>query len=351
MSNSPPATVPLTSVDIDRPIFVVGCPRSGTTLLAALLGRHPSITATPESRYLTYFAPRNRVAEWPSSDACFAVLSNDPKILDLDLDLDLLQKHLALHPFTLEGAFRGLLATYLEQRDGDRILEKTPDHLHHVETLLDWFPDAKFVCVVRDGRDAAVSMRNLPWGYNSIRRYALIWQRSAKQSLKLAERIPHRFKTIRYEDLLTAPESTLKSICQFVDVEFDPVQLDPGRSTDVVPERESAWKKKANQRIDPSRVYAWKRTLDKNEIRVFNSVASEQLAAYGYEAGISGSTPQLKRLSDSAVNVLYRVAFSEAFTTVRQRSRRVLEDIRVVSRPTATITSTSNSTQCPPQPH
>jgi len=137
---------------LDRPIFVVGHPRSGTTLLASMLGRHPDIVSTPESLYLNIV--RFQVAPVLSKgpEAVLKVIENSPmRFLVLDRDI-LLTALKALDTLSEATVFQTVLECFRAADGKPRLLEKTPWHLRGMDDLFEWFPDARILWIMRDGR-------------------------------------------------------------------------------------------------------------------------------------------------------------------------------------------------------
>ena len=264
--------------DAFAPAFVVGFPRSGTTLLATLLSRHSRIAAPPETRFMeevvdgatdraamldrvrrtggartsVWMTPRSRVASWK-----------------------------ARRPMT--GSSACCWRAMPEPPGGSWIVEKSPIHLLHVATLADWYPRARFLLLVRDGRDCVLSLKRVPWAHDSILRHAAEWRRRMGAARRLLDNRGLRLHVVRYEDLVQAPETELRAAMAFLGQAFEPAQLLPSRTVPPIPDWESAWKAKANETPDRNRVSAWRRGSDPRTLRLMESVMGDTLTAWGYE--------------------------------------------------------------------
>src|SRR4051794_27962840 len=133
-----------------RPIFpfVVGCSRSGTTLLRALLDAHPLLAVPPESHFAV--APRLRRL---GRDPWFRLWGIEPP---------------DLRGLDVADAVRAVFAAYAAAQGKPRYADKTPHYVSHLPLLAERFPEARFVHVVRDGRDVALSLLEVPWGPDDV---------------------------------------------------------------------------------------------------------------------------------------------------------------------------------------
>ena len=172
------------------PIFIVGFPRSGTTLLASLIARHPDVALPPETGLLLpaqYWSIRqhwNNAAPPPSS-ACARL------IRDLGLDVDTVQAVVRESPHRGPQAFlHSLLSCYALRQGKPRWAEKSPLHLHYLKRLLRWYPTARVVCLTRDGRDAVPSLMKLPRRSQSIYRHAQSWNLAIDTGRRWTRRRP-----------------------------------------------------------------------------------------------------------------------------------------------------------------
>lgn len=259
-----------------KPVFVVGYPRSGTTITASCIGRHPDIAMPPETQFFFEVAAeetsldRQRIAE----------LLTESRMRDLELDPEAV---LALCPETgcdRRTLFDAILTAYTDKVGKPRAGEKSPMHIHHVPTLLEWYPDARIIYIMRDGRDAVHSIMGVPWTHDSIVRHCISWIKVVRQANDLIQRYPQSIFKINYEALLASPESVLKNVCAFIEAPFDPVMLMPGASA-AVPEWEREWKSKAEGSIIPNNGGKWRArpTMDR---ACMNVLMRDDLRAEGY---------------------------------------------------------------------
>jgi sulfotransferase family protein len=215
----------------ERPFFVVGCPRSGTTLLKHMLEGHPRLAIPYESHFVVAQAPSSgpvglarRPA--PSVDTILA----HPCVQRWDVAPEILRARVAAaapttYPDLVAAVFEAYAAAHEKPRWGD----KTPGYVMHLPLLERMFPDAQFVHVVRDGREVAVSLAERPWGPASAIAGAFWWRTKAGRGVRDGRRLGRdRYCELRLEDLVDAPEEQLRRVCEFLGEEYTPAMLDYG---------------------------------------------------------------------------------------------------------------------------
>lgn len=230
-----------------RPVFVVGHPRSGTTLLATVLGRNSNLAMPPETQFLIEQAPFDRPSL--SRDDLEKILDN-PRISDLGLNRSEVQTLFKTSDHSFGAAFWAIIETYRQAQGAARAGEKSPLHLLHVCRLLEWFPQAKIVCIERNAPDVIASLMRMPWSHSKINLHAFDWNRSVDHAHSLLLQHPERFTLVRYEDFLKAPEAETRRICAFCDLPFQPEML-TGTQSATVPEWEKGWKSGVESTIQP----------------------------------------------------------------------------------------------------
>lgn len=271
-----------------EPFFIVGAPRSGTTLLAVLLDRHHQIAIPPETQFFTEFLPLlESPTETFSCEQVVARALSFERISDLNLPLQRLQHHLPSPSCDAGQLLKALLTTYKEMRGASRVGEKSPLHLLHLEEIRNHIPKAKFICIIRDGRDVVRSLLEVNWAEpGNPRRFWLfcqLWNQCTENLLTAKEKLGESsLLVVHYEKLLRAPREELTKVCHFLDVEFETSQLQPNDSSSTVPEWEYDWKQKANDSLDISRIGAWRNNSGKEEICAMNVFMGEYLQKLEY---------------------------------------------------------------------
>ena len=208
--------------------FIVGHPRSGTSLLRALLDSHPDLLVLPfETHLFDWARSRDPVTALLARTRLWPTLQRHRPSLSREEVEDVL-----IRAFGLTREPRGRLLALVEAwreltgaRQKARWVEKTPRHLYESTTLLKWFPtEARVLVMRRDPRDVIASeLKQNP--SRTIFEMALTG-RLAHQVVTEHERDP-RFSMVRYEGLVRDPGDTMRTVCQFLDVPYDPVVVRP----------------------------------------------------------------------------------------------------------------------------
>jgi sulfotransferase family protein len=264
----------------DGPILIVGCPRSGTTLLRDLLRAHPRITFPLESRvipelYRGHGEPRDRAhARRIAADL---LGTWDIETWRLGLDPAELDHHRSFAELTAQ-----LYATWAKREGKPRWGDKTPMYVLELDTLLSLFPSAQVINVVRDGRDVGLSMMRQLWGPTNPYTAALMWRRTVAAGRRAAARLPSSvFLSIAYERLLSDPVTELRRICDFLGESFAPEMLTPSRLP-TPSGRPNPWPPHRELAIDSGNAGLWRTEMSAVDRSVFESVAGEELRLAGY---------------------------------------------------------------------
>ena len=272
----------------DRPIFVVGCPRSGTTMLQLMLHAHPRIAIPPESRFLLTAYRRRHVwgdlrdegrhralAEWIVATENFG---------DLGLDHTRTVEEIVAAPPTLGSALGTVFRLYAERFGKPRWGDKRPAYLRHLPEIRRLFPDAQIINIVRDGRDCVASLKETPWSPGDLGRLIDFWARSADASSRaLRTYSPDVYHQVRYEDLVADPERHLRGLCEFLGERYDPAMAEPSRQAAVAVPSYKTWHTRTHQAVTTARVRSWADRLTAEEITRCESVFGARLKRFGYE--------------------------------------------------------------------
>jgi hypothetical protein len=273
-----------------RPIFVVGLPRSGTTLLAAMLGAHPHIDCGPETRFFSWLERANTkalldAASWPdraTEFVCGLRLQEKPVHGLFGISRDEVRAYLATRRPSIAAMLESLTAQRADRDGKPRWAEKTPRHLESLDRIRASWPEALVVRVVRDPRDVAVSMTRVPFGADStvVNLCNGLAQDRASRAFFEGDR---DCITVRYEDLIADAEGMLRRLCRFLDEDFDSRMLDRRDGADSIAADHEWWKRKAAEPLDSSRAGAWRTEMAPDVARFAALHCRDQLAAYGYE--------------------------------------------------------------------
>lgn len=293
----------------NNPIFVVGAPRSGTTLLQRMLRSHPRISSpTGESHFfIPLLRDEARYGDLRRIENIRALLEymhgRWAEFLDTDFhgvrfSVDAMAE--AIHARGVSRMSEILDALFRINAEGEgkaRWLDKTPYYIHHIPTLLASYPDAQFVHIIRDGRDAVLSMleRAADIRVFNIEAGARLWGHYVETGRKAGKRVaPDQYLELRYEDILANPVDPVRRLCEFLNEDFSEKVIDFSRSTD--PTTKTPLLRQALQQSNRDK---WRTSMSRRQIRTFESVAGNTLRACGYDLAYAARP----------LNPLYRVLY------------------------------------------
>jgi hypothetical protein len=264
--------------------FVVGCGRSGSTLLRAMLAAHPDLAVPPEAPFVVELAQRLPAGP-PDIEALVRHLDASERFALWGLDPVALRRHLeATAPATVADAIRAVYRFAADAAGARRYADKTPGNVLHLPLLADLFPEAVFVHLVRDGRDVAPSFLELGWS-SSIEEAALHWRLRVLRGRRTGKALsPGRYHELRYEDLVSDPEGELRRLSGLLDVEFDPAMLDHRSAVDAVVAGtpHPGYHRRLAEPVTPG-MRSWRRDLPPADVATVEHLAGDALDAFGYE--------------------------------------------------------------------
>jgi len=283
------------------PIFIVGMPRSGTTLLRTLLSAHRAIAITPETHFLSELVPRFRMMDLSNTDnfdKFWDAFSRSAFMLRSQLDPDETKERiLASGLVDYRKVFTTVLAIYAESRGKKRCGEKTPGHYQYIDVLLRWYPQAKVIFVLRDPRAVVASLLEVHWAPKSAYANAQNWNRSC--SILEQWSSDPRVLCLMYESLVTNTEHELRTVCEFVGEDWDPAVLDPANcdmndENDVDVKTALAWSKaflkSVCRPISTASVDKWRATLSSHQTAIIEHVTRDKMIMHGYQPVSEGLT-------------------------------------------------------------
>lgn len=294
-----------------RPLFVGGSVRSGTTLLRVMLHSHPDI-AIPREIHLTLgaFRRRHRIGDL-RKDKNRAALADwligsgngfDRLLLEEDEARSTL---MAAHPTI--GSFVGtLLQLYAARHGTDRFGEKRPMNVNAFPALVAMFPDLQFVDMVRDPRAVIASVRKLgwldEWHGGSVPKALDAWVRAVRAGIRIESRYrTDQYLRLRYEDLLASPEATLLRLCRFASLDEEQLQrMLRFNETDheIPPEMRERYHPLIDTPLTRESSERWRDVLSEHEIAFIERTARTEMARFGYVPVDSGTAAPRDMLRD-----------------------------------------------------
>jgi hypothetical protein len=282
--------------------FVVGATRSGTTLLRLMLDAHPDVGIPSETHFfhkLVKRSERRRITPELLADT----ITTHKRWGDFHLDAEELRARFeAIEPFNLSDALRGFYGLYASKHGKTRWGDKTPGYLRYMRRIEWVLPEARFIHLIRDGRDVALSVLPMNWGPETVTEAAELWVERVTLARENGTTVQH-YMEVRYEDLITDTEGELRRVSGFLDLPWDPAMLDYHERAEErlkekardLPRKASRGDQPAAARMashamarkppDPKRIGRWRTEMSREDRETYESVAGDLLAELGYEVG------------------------------------------------------------------
>jgi hypothetical protein len=272
-------------------LFVVGAERSGTTMLRTMLDGHHDLAVVYEphivtelnclgvrhadgsvhvDRFAKAFVEHRWFRRWEMTPAeVTAVLT-------------------AAAPVYFAEAVRCLYAHYAAVRGKRRYGDKSPSYIEQLVSIGETFPEARFVHLLRDGRDASRSLQQAPWGPDDFAGCVRQWRDWVEAGLLAGARLSGgRYLEARYEDLVADPRRALTAICDFADLPFDEHMLAfHHRADDVLRFERPNYHPHLGEPLRTG-LRDWRRDLSDEEAAEFEVIAGALSTRLGYpSAGV-----------------------------------------------------------------
>jgi hypothetical protein len=284
--------------------FVVGAARSGTTLLRLMLDAHPELAIPPETGFLAACAKLRGRGD-KLRERFFRTVVNYPKGTpswpDFEVPEEVFREALMnIEPFNVADGLRAFYRLYAARFAKPRAGDKTPIYCFHLDAVRRVLPEARFVHIIRDGRDAALSLRRMWFSPGwEMETQAAYWSKFVLAARRDGLGQPD-YLEVRYEDLILHTRETLERICAHIGLGYDermlsyhtraPARLKehkgrtrPDGTTVLTQEQRLRQQESTTEPPDPSRVFAWKQLMSADDRKRFQRVAGELLKELGYE--------------------------------------------------------------------
>jgi hypothetical protein len=267
------------------PVVVLGVWRSGTTLLKEMLDHHSQLAIPSESYFVPMLWDRFRARQ--NIGRLLIDLTYLMRLREWGVKVEDVQRRLPLSP-GFPDVVRAVYECYAEQRGKNCFGDKTPVYMRHLGLLEYAFSCPRYVHIVRDGRDAALSFDEMPerprrsWFWpQSHSDFARRWRDEVEDARKLGATVgSSRYLELTYEDLVARPEAKLREICAFLDLRFEPVMLayhrDFGHAGQDPNHPRLAEPPSAGRRN-------WRDQMPSAEVERFEAIAGSLLTDLGYE--------------------------------------------------------------------
>lgn len=277
----------MSAAELVGPVFLVGCPRSGTTLLQQMLDAHPALAIAPETFFVRRFLKTRDTFEhdWQSGgrDRLLSAWRRAPEFAEMALDDAAIAA--SVEPASdVVDAFARLLSRFAQASGARMVGEKTPNHLLYMRSLEQAFPGARFIHILRDPRAVVDSWRHVPWSNGTPAADAEVWRKYMQAAREKPPRDRRRLLTVRYEALVLDPAAQLRRVCDFLGLPFDDAMLrHHTRSHTTVNALREPWKAAALAPISTASIDAWSEQVDGTTLCAIEAVTWFEMRRLAYE--------------------------------------------------------------------
>jgi len=279
------------------PIFVVGYPRSGTTLVQALLTTQRNVYSLPETHFFNVInrkAVRADEQGFIEADCLERVFSLIREKIDMRFSraeqrhiTKLARKKKLLPKMLFEIIVWHCICEDIKQGDTGsfRWVEKTPNHAYFLETILSFYPQAFFVNIVRHPVPAVYSRKvNFPFNKDKpLDWLAKLWRRSIEETETFAQQHPGKMISLKYEDLTADVEAWFSKVCDFINLKSDMALIGShSAAADRVTLESEVWKKKDHYRDISNTNDTYRQVVPPQDAAFIEDLLKDKLEQYGY---------------------------------------------------------------------
>ncbi len=264
-----------------------------------MLNAHPDVAVPPESRFIVELWRGNEQVDVAD---LLRRLASHKRFQTWDLPIETVRDELddrerASYVEVIEAAYRAYARVNGKRRWGD----KTPRYVEHIDFLARLWPEARFVHLVRDGRNVALSYADVPFGPTTVSTAAKLWASRVRAGMAAGRSLGRRrYIELRYEELVEDAESQAKRLCEFLDLDFDPGMVDhTERARGAVLPRASKYNPRVMQR-PLAHLRAWEESMPAEHVELFEAVAGDVLSDLGYERRVPVPGPRARLLAKLA---------------------------------------------------
>lgn len=302
-----------------QPFFIIGFQRSGTTLLRVMLDNHPDVAVPLDvtglwARYYTRLSDYNDLVA--DEDVCSLVtaLVDEERIRLWETGLTAEDVLAARRKDGFASVMEAFYVAHASKKGKKFWGDKDPGNMLHVHLIRRWFPQCKIIHLIRDGRDACLSLVKQPFGPNNLLSCAREWREQVWWVCRIGEILGRlNYHELKYEDLIRDPERELQNLCDFLGIPYSEQMLSyPDHISASVPiAKRHIWPliDKPPQRSNAGH---WKQELSKGARLCFEKRTHELLEELSYEvlsSSFSGAyTYELRSLLQTAWEAVRRRA-------------------------------------------
>ena len=284
-------------------VFIVGCPRSGTTLLRHIVSAHPQIVITPEAHWIPRWFEERRglTPDGLVTPNLVSELLAHNKFALFGIGREALMSLAGSgQPISYASFVTGIFDLYGNPRGKDAVGNKTPDSVRRMGTLHALWPEARFVHLIRDGRDVALSLMNWPsvrtkkpgtfptWKDDPVSTAALWWELNVRRGREAGAVLgPQLYRELRYESLVAHPAQECAALCGFLGLPYDEAMLSYHEALGAEDDHEVVH----DRQPITSGLRHWKTQMPAKDVECFEAAAGSLLDELGYPRAFTSARP------------------------------------------------------------
>lgn len=276
--------------------FIIGRPRTGTTLLRTLFDAHPNVIIPPECALILNLYPKySKIKQWNKKkiNTFLKDVKAQRKFASWHMDVDKVRNDLLKlgNKASYQDFVKVLYSDYRSFFDKEKIVtlgDKNPVYSININQIIEIFPDAKFIHLTRDYRDNILSILKVDFEAPLVPLIVYRWRYSAIKILNLKNKFPDQFYTIKYEDFVNDHRYHYTKLCDFLGIKYDDKVFDFHKKKDeifkVFPEKQfEKYHKSLLKPITNEKVGIWKKELSERDVKTADAVVGKYAGMLGYE--------------------------------------------------------------------
>lgn len=272
------------------PVFVIGFQRSGTTLLRLMLDAHPQLAIPLDpvglwERYARRLDDYGNLTTRADVERLVHDLSGEERIRLWELKTEPGAVLARVEGNTYGAVIEAFYRTYAASRGKPYWGDKDPGNMLRIHQVNAWFPEARFVHIVRDGRDACLSQLQVDFGFDDFLDCASGWCEQVTWVRRIGSILgPTRYYELQYESLVQHPAAELRALCGFLELEYSPAMLEYHRDLGaaITESKQHLWPL-ASQPPQANNAGRWKTRISRASRVCFEKRAGSLLQELGYE--------------------------------------------------------------------
>jgi len=267
----------------NKPVFIVGVPRTGTTLLQSILCNSGNYFPIPETHFFSKVAlglPEKNIISFQKKKL-LQILKKKSKI-DID-EAELLGIS------SKKEIFEFIISRY-NKDNSDTFLEKTSRHIFHYSEILLHYPDARFICMIREPRNTVSSILKMrPESNKSATRFAFLYKKIAKCIIKISEN--RDVLVLRFEDLVNNTKEVLRDVCKYLQLPYNSRLMEDVTAPQRIIASHEKWKNRNTDltTIEKDDAERWKNSINANTGDMIAFITGTDATKFGYNITYNGT--------------------------------------------------------------